>query len=52
MILGLLYKTKKKTALAVQHLSKAKLIASQYGQTPMAGENRCGFGGAGLNGCN
>jgi hypothetical protein len=35
MILGLLYKTKKKNALAVQHLSKAKLIASQYGQTPM-----------------
>jgi hypothetical protein len=35
MILGRLYKTKKKTALAVQHLSKAKLIASQYGQTPM-----------------
>jgi len=35
MILGLLYKTKRKKALAVRHLSKAKLIASQFGQAPM-----------------
>ena len=35
MILGLLYKTKKKRALAVQHLTEAKRILSQFGQTPI-----------------
>jgi class 3 adenylate cyclase len=35
MILGLLYKAKKKRALAVQHLTEAKRIASQFGRTPM-----------------
>jgi class 3 adenylate cyclase len=35
MILGLLYKVKKKRALAVQHLTEAKRIASQFGPTPM-----------------
>jgi hypothetical protein len=35
MILGLLYKSKKKRALAVQHLSEAKCILSQFGQTPI-----------------
>jgi hypothetical protein len=35
MILGRLYKTKKKDALAVQHLTEAKRIASQFGPTPM-----------------
>lgn len=35
MILGLLYKAKKKHALAVQHLTAAKRIASQFGPTPM-----------------
>jgi AAA ATPase domain len=35
MILGLLYKTKKKPALAVQHLTEAKRILSQFGQTPI-----------------
>jgi hypothetical protein len=35
MILGLLYKAKKKRSLAVQHLTEAKRIASQYGRTPM-----------------
>jgi class 3 adenylate cyclase/tetratricopeptide (TPR) repeat protein len=35
MILGLLYKAKKKRDLAVQHLVKAKRILSQLGQTPM-----------------
>jgi hypothetical protein len=35
MILGRLYKTKKKGALAVQHLTEAKRIASQFGPTPM-----------------
>jgi len=35
MILGLLYKTKKKPALAIQHLTEAKRIISQFGQTPM-----------------
>ena len=35
MIMGLLYKAKKKRALAVQHLTEAKRIASQSGPTPM-----------------
>ena len=35
MILGLLYKAKKKRDLAVQHLIKAKRILSHFGQTPM-----------------
>ena len=35
MILGLLYKTKKKRPLALQHLSEAQRIISQFGQTPM-----------------
>lgn len=35
MILGLLYKTKKKRVLAIQHLTEAKRIASQFGPTPM-----------------
>ena len=34
MILGLLYKTKKRP-LAVQHLTEAKRIFSQFGQTPV-----------------
>src|SRR5262249_48591834 len=35
MILGLLYKAKKKHALAAQHLTEAKRIFSQFGQTPI-----------------
>jgi hypothetical protein len=35
MILGLLYKTKKKDILAVQHLSEARRIFSEFGQSPM-----------------
>jgi class 3 adenylate cyclase len=35
MIMGLLYKAKKKRALAVQHLIEAKRIISQFGPTPM-----------------
>jgi hypothetical protein len=35
MILGLLHKAERKCALAVQHLTKAKRIASQFGPTPM-----------------
>jgi hypothetical protein len=35
MILGLLYKIKKNPALAIQHLTEAKRILSQFGQTPM-----------------
>jgi hypothetical protein len=35
MILGLLCKAKKKRTLAVQHLSEAKRITSQFGPTPM-----------------
>jgi tetratricopeptide (TPR) repeat protein len=35
MILGMLYKTKKKRVLAVQHLTEARRILSQFGQTPM-----------------
>ena len=34
MILGLLYKAKRKRALAMQHLTKAKQIFSQFGQSP------------------
>jgi hypothetical protein len=35
MILGLLYKAKKKRALAVEHLTEAKGILSQFGETPI-----------------
>ena len=35
MILGLLCKAKKKRALAVQHLTEAKRIILQFGQTPI-----------------
>jgi hypothetical protein len=35
MILGLFYKVKKKRTLAVQHLTAAKRILSQFGQTPI-----------------
>ena len=35
MILGLLYKTKKKRTPALQHLTEAKQILSQFGQTPI-----------------
>ena len=35
MILGPLYKAKKKHALALQHLNEAKRISSQFGQTPI-----------------
>jgi tetratricopeptide (TPR) repeat protein len=35
MLLGLLYKAKKKRALALQHLNEAKRIFSQFGQTPI-----------------
>ena len=35
MVLGLLYKAKKKKALAVQHLTEARRISSQFGPSPM-----------------
>jgi hypothetical protein len=35
MILGLLYKAKKKRALALQHLTEANRILSQFGQAPI-----------------
>jgi hypothetical protein len=35
MILGLLYKTKKDHVLALQHLTEAKWIFSQFGQSPI-----------------
>jgi hypothetical protein len=35
MILGLLYKVKKKRALALEHLTEARRILSQFGQTPI-----------------
>ena len=35
MILGLLYKAKEKRALALEHLTEARRIASQFGPTPM-----------------
>jgi hypothetical protein len=33
--LGLLYKVKKKRVPALEHLTKAKRIFSQFGQTPI-----------------
>ena len=35
MMLGLLYKIRNNYALAVQHLTEAKRILSQFGQTPI-----------------
>ena len=35
MILGLLYKIKKKDTLAVKHLTEARRILSEFGQSPM-----------------
>jgi hypothetical protein len=35
MILGLLYKIKKKRGFAIQHLTEAKRIFSQFGHTPV-----------------
>ena len=35
MFLGLLYKVRKKQTLAVQHLTEARRILSQFGQTPI-----------------
>jgi hypothetical protein len=35
MILGLRYKAKKKRTLAVQHMTAARQIFSQFGQTPI-----------------
>ncbi len=35
MIVGELYKVKKKRALAIQHLTEAQRITSQFGRTPM-----------------
>jgi tetratricopeptide (TPR) repeat protein len=35
MILGLLYKAKKKRRLAIEHLSEARRILSQFGETPV-----------------
>jgi len=35
MILGALYKAKKKRALALEHLTEARRIFSQFGQTPI-----------------
>jgi class 3 adenylate cyclase/tetratricopeptide (TPR) repeat protein len=35
MILGLFYKAKKKRTLALEHLTEAQRIISQFGQTPM-----------------
>ena len=35
MLLGLLYKTKKNRALALEHLTEARRILSQFGQAPI-----------------
>jgi hypothetical protein len=35
LILGLLYKAKRRRGLALRHLSEARRIASQFGRTPM-----------------
>jgi hypothetical protein len=40
MILGLLYWAKKKRALALQHLTEAKRILSQFGQTLYSRESK------------
>ena len=40
MILGLLYKVKKKRVPALEHLSEAKRILSQFGQTPILAPSR------------
>jgi hypothetical protein len=47
MILGLLYKVKKKCALAVQHLIEAKQILSQFGKNSNARAGRNGARGIG-----
>jgi hypothetical protein len=47
MILGLLYKTKKKHALAVQHLTDARRILSQFGQTPILARVEAALAGPG-----
>ena len=47
MILGLLYKAKKKRALAEQHLTEAKRIVFAIRADADAGEDRGGVGGAG-----
>jgi hypothetical protein len=50
MILGLLYKIKKKPALAVQHLTEAKRILSQFGsQTPILARVNTALAEAGGN---
>jgi hypothetical protein len=35
MVHGLLYKTKKKRSLALEHLTEARRILSQFGQIPI-----------------
>jgi len=41
MVHGLLYKTKKKRSLALEHLTEARRILSQFGQIPiLAGSMR------------
>jgi hypothetical protein len=47
MILGLLYKAKKKRALTVQHLTEAQRILSQFGQTPTLARVESGASGIG-----
>ena len=47
MILGLLYKAKKKRALAVQHLTEAKRIFSQFGHTPVLARVETALAGLG-----
>jgi hypothetical protein len=47
MIFGLLYKSKKKRALALQHLIEAKRIFSQFGQSPILARVETGARGIG-----
>jgi class 3 adenylate cyclase len=47
MIVGLLYKAKKKRALAIQHLTEAKRIISQFGHTPTLAKIEAALGDLG-----
>jgi hypothetical protein len=44
MILGLLFKIKKKHALALQHLTEAKRILSPFGKSPMLAQLEMALG--------
>jgi hypothetical protein len=47
MILGMLYKGRRKHELAAEHLTKAKRILSQFGQTPLLARVEAALAGLG-----